>query len=200
MAEANEKKQETVMSVEPLYQRYKAWVLQKEKSKLTTMLVVGTLISAGVIAGVTLVPMIPAWAYPFIVFPIGIFLFLGMLAIAFRSAEANPDRLTIKERWSFKRRIRVFAVVAIIFVTLLLGARTYIPEAVGGAITIAALLGLYNAIRRSPDEIRLDAEGIADPRDVVEEYEERKEYFIPEEEIDDLDDEDFYDELTEKGR
>lgn len=200
MAEANEKKQETVMSVEPLYQRYKEWVLQKEKSKLTTMLVVGTLISAGVIAGVTLVPMIPAWAYPFIVFPIGIFLFLGMLAIAFRSAEANPDRLTIKERWSFKRRIRVFAVVAIIFVTLLLGARTYIPEAVGGAITIAALLGLYNAIRRSPDEIRLDAEGIADPRDVVEEYEERKEYFIPEEELDDLDDEDFYDELTEKGR
>lgn len=201
MTDAKDKqKQENVLNVEPWYNKYKEWSLKQEKGKTISLVVGGLIVSAVVIALVTFVPIIPSWAYPFLTFPIGIFLFLAGLHLSFKYELSHPEHVPIKTRWSFRRRIKMFALFAVLFMALLLGARNYIPEALGGSITIAALIAFYNAIRRSPEEIKLDAAGITDPRDDVGyvEDEERSEFFAPEDDYDE--DSNFYDDLTEKGR
>lgn len=191
-----EKKQEPILNVEPWHTKFKEWSLQQEKNRTITLITIGLVISAVIIAGVTLIPVIPSWAYPFLTFPIGIFLFLAGLHLSFKYEESKEDYVPLKTKWSFKKRLKMFSLFAVIFIAFVLGIRNYIPEALGGSITIAMLLTFYNAVRRSPEELQLDAAGIADPRDVVEYVDEKDHLFAPDEEYD----EEYLNDSVEEGR
>lgn len=170
-----------VFSVERVMENIRERCLSIPKSKARAIIIAGSLISAAIIAAVSLLSFIPQWLNPFITFPIGLFIFLVALYYVHQYQENNPDKLTIKERWSFKSRIKIFAIIGVVYTALLLLASQYIPNALGGVITIAVIFGMYNVIRPSPDEIALAELGLADPRDGDMETvpTEQEQYFVP---------------------
>lgn len=184
MAQKDNLKEPQPFSIERMMASFKEKCLSIPSKKAKTIIIGGTLLSIGIIAAVTLLDFIPQWLFPFLTWPIGIFLFCVGSYCVYKYEEKHPDTLTLKERWSFRRRIKIFSVLGVVYIALLLFVSPYIPNSLGGVITIAVILGAYNAIRRSPDELRLAELGIIDPRDgdILVEDTEKEQYFVPDDE------------------
>lgn len=129
-------------------------------------------------------------------------MFLAGLGIAIRRANADEDIITIKERFSFRQRLKLATIVSIVFVAALLSVSQYIPNSIGGVTAIVYVLSAVNTIRRTPAEVEINQLGLIDERDMTdEEYDaERAQYFseddeeYPDEAADDfeyLDDDEF---------
>lgn len=188
-----------LLGVEKYYNKYANWAVNVPRSKGIGIVVTGLIISAILIVGTIMLSFLPQWSIPLLTWPIGLFLFLAGLAVAIRRANNDEDIITVKERFSFRQRVKIATIVTIVFVGILLSVSSYIPNSIGGAATIVYVLSAINTIRRTPEEVEMSQLGIIDERDITEEDidEERARYFAEEyeedpdqliEELDDLDD------------
>lgn len=98
-------------------------------------------------------------------FPAGIALFLLILGFFTVHARKNPGRKTLKEKFSAMQRIKWSIIGGIAILGLIVSASGFIPYAFGGVIVLAAALGVYNFIQRTPIEIEYYDNGVIDPRD-----------------------------------
>lgn len=188
-----------LLGVEKYYNKYANWSVNVPRSKGIGIIITGLIISAILIVGTIMLSFLPQWSIPLLTWPIGLFLFLAGLAVAIRRANNDEDIITVKERFSFRQRVKIATIVTIVFVGILLSVSSYIPNSIGGAATIVYVLSAINTIRRTPEEVEMSQLGIIDERDITEEDidEERARYFAEEyeedpdlliEELDDLDD------------
>lgn len=191
-----------LLGVEKYYNKYAKWAVNLPPSKVVAGTIVGLIVSAGIILTTMVVSSLPSWSIPLITWPIGLFLFLAGLGIAIRRANADEDIITIKERFSFRQRLKLATIVSIVFVAALLSVSQYIPNSIGGVTAIVYVLSAVNTIRRTPAEVEINQLGLIDERDMTdEEYDaERAQYFseddeeYPDEAADDfeyLDDDEF---------
>lgn len=106
------------------------------------------------------------WIATAIAAPAGVILFFLGLAFVHATRLKNWNMFRIKE--IFPPRIRlIYVTMGLLAVgTLLLLSATWLPLGAGGVIVIATALTAYNAIRRSPDELRYAQMGLPDPREV----------------------------------
>lgn len=171
-----------LFGVEKYYNKYAQWTVDLSQGKGIAIIIVGLILSSGIVATTLLLPL-PEWSIPLLTWPIGLFIFLVLLAIAIRRANNDEDIVTVKERFSFRQRIKIGIIVTIVFVAILLSVSSYIPNSIGGIAAIVYVLSFINTIRRTPEEIELFNLGLIDERDIAEdEYDEEKAQFFEEDE------------------
>lgn len=157
-----------LLGVEKYYSIYYRWCSNLPSSKARLYFFSGVVISLAVIAATIFIPLIPDFALPFLTWPIGVFAFLAGLCIAIRYGETHEEHITVKERFSFKQRIRILSIVSVVVIVLLLYCSQWIPSALGGTILIAYILTVVNTVRRTQGEIEIANLGLIDERDLTE--------------------------------
>lgn len=155
------------LNYKDMYAKYKAWVLSLSSANLKKNMIISGII-------VILLPTIstvgnlfhfPQFITTTISLPAGFLLFAMLLAVAFLSEKKNPERLTLKERYSFNQRLKWVSIAGIVALSLLVFLGPKVPYAFGGIFAMAIGLLVYNGLQRTPSEIEYFDEGVMDPRD-----------------------------------
>lgn len=133
---------------------------QKQKIYAITVLAVALVISV-ILAFVQL----PRLVHVVLGAPMGFLLFLLGFAFIHLRNEAHPEKIRWKERYSPRQRIRISMIVIGVIIVVLIVSNNVIPAFTGGMISEALALGVYNFIRRTPEEIAIAESGEMDPRD-----------------------------------
>lgn len=156
----------TLNTLDPVIARFNKFVEQMEPSKRKTYAI--AVLAAAVIISVILVfVQLPRFVHVILGAPMGFSLFLLGLAFVHLRSEAHPEKVRWKERYSSRQRIKISLVVVGIAVVALIVSSGVIPTFTGGMVAEALALGIYNFIRRTPEEIEIWESGEMDPRDLA---------------------------------
>lgn len=155
-----------VLGFKELHEKYKSWLLALPAETLKKYAIFSAVI-------ILLLPTIASFLEPFIPqplivalsFPAGIGLFLYVLGIAFVMERKNPERPTLKERFSFIQRMKWSIAGGVAALGVIIAIGRYIPYAFGGVLALVTALTVYNILQRTPQEIEYYEHGITDPRD-----------------------------------
>lgn len=155
-----------ILGFKEMHAKYKFWLLSLSAEALKKYAIFAAVIIlilptiASLLESFIPQPLIVALA-----FPAGIGLFLYVLGFAFILERKNPDRLTVKERFSFLQRMKWSIAGGVAALGLIIAIGRYIPYAFGGILVLATALAVYNTLQRTPQEIEYYEKGITDPRD-----------------------------------
>lgn len=151
-------------TIDPLLSRFLAW---GEKLSMGSKLAfcLAPLVITGVVAAVFALMTVPSFVEAIVGVPLGAWLFLsGLLA----GKWYRKDKPPLKERLTFSQRIRWTLVMTTVVVLIAVTVQGRIPFILGGVLVLAAVLGIYNFFRRTPQELEFAAAGEVDPREVQE--------------------------------
>jgi amino acid transporter len=111
---------------------------------------------------------LPTFVYVITAVPAAVLLFLNISALAYFTRTADSRMMSYKDNVPPRRRIRdvLIGVVVFIVALLVIGAAVNIPQGLGGSLVILVALLAYNIMRRTPEELRLAAAGVPDPREI----------------------------------
>lgn len=155
-----------ILGFKDLHAKYKLWLLSLSADALKKYAIFAAVIILVLPAIATLLEkFIPQAILVALSFPAGIGLFLYVLGIAFILERKNPERITIKERFSFLQRMKGSIAGGIVTLGIVIALGKYLPYAFGGVIVLATALAIYNILQRTPLEIEFYEKGITDPRD-----------------------------------
>jgi hypothetical protein len=155
-----------VLSFRDIHAKYKTWFFSLSKTTLKKYAIFAGLIIVALPTLATLLSsFIPQILQVALAFPAGIGLFAYSLGLAFLYEEKYPERLRVKERFSFNQRIKWGVVCGVAALGVLISLGRFIPYAFGGVLVLALALAVYNLLQRTPDEIKLYEAGVVDPRD-----------------------------------
>lgn len=153
-------------ALDPAIARFGKSIEQLEPAKRKVYAI--AILSAAVVISVVLVfVQLPRFVHVILGAPMGFLLFLLGLAFLHIRNEAHPEKVRWKERYSPRQRIKVSLVVVGIMVVVLITSSNVIPAFTGGMVSEALALGIYNFIRRTPEEIEMAEAGEIDPRDLA---------------------------------
>jgi hypothetical protein len=156
----------TLNTLDPVLTRFGKFVEQMEPAKRKTY-AIAILAAATVISVILVFVQLPRFVHVILGAPMGFLLFLLGLAFVHVRNEAHPEKVRWKERYSPRQRIRISMVVIAITVVVLIASSNVIPAFTGGMVSEALALGIYNFIRRTPEEIEIAESGEIDPRDLA---------------------------------
>lgn len=155
-----------VLSFSEIHSKYKTWFLTLSEPVLKKYAIfAGVAILALPTIATLLSNIIPQPLQVALAFPAGIALFFFGLGFAFVFEQKHPERLRIKERFSFNQRIKWAVVGGVACLGIIISLGQVLPYAFGGVIVLALALTVYNLLQRTPDEIKLYEAGVVDPRD-----------------------------------
>jgi len=197
MAKQKKKPQESI-PLEDIFISYRKRVNGLSSSKARTYTISGIALSVILIAvssALFYFHIFGSWIPAFIGAPAGVILFLISLGAIYRTSIGDWGIWQMRERLSFRRRIRRVLIWLVVYLLVFIPLGGYIPYGVGGVVIISLVLTSITFVRRTPEELRLAQEGLPDPRDVAEE-EEKDEYADDEGELEETDEADtvYYDE------
>lgn len=162
----NDQPQQFLFGLETLTQRLYDYVdtLSSSKRKTRGAVWLGIALVFIIVASLPL-PDFLFWLSPIIGLPAGIILFAFILSLL-RVTRAKDWKLVKIKEWAVPRKRVTYVIIGVIlFATFLIFSSTWLPQGVGGALTIVVALSSYNIVRRTPYELELAAKGIPDPRD-----------------------------------
>lgn len=155
---------------ENYYGKVDSWSSSSRKAK--TFLLLGLIIASTALA-VIFDP--PQWVQVAVGAPLGVGLFALFTGFTYLRNEgkrdANSSYLSLREKHSPRQRVRQSAIATGVFLVISIGVQAVIPYLLGGVIALAYMLTIINYLRKTPEEIEMELEGIPDPRD-EEEYSE----------------------------
>lgn len=151
-------------ALDPALARFGKFVERLEPQKQKTY-AIAILAVALVISVVLVFVQLPRFVHVILGAPMGFLLFLLGLAFIHIRNEAHPEKIRWKERYSPRQRIRISMIVIGVMIVVLIVSTNVIPAFTGGMISEALALGIYNFIRRTPEEIAIAESGEMDPRD-----------------------------------
>ena len=156
----------TLNTLDPVLARFGKFVEQLEPAKRKTYAI--AILAAAVVISVILVfVQLPRLVHVILGAPMGLLLFLLGLAFIHIRNEEHPEKIRWKERYSPRQRIKISAIVVAVMVVVLIVSSNAIPAFTGGMVSEALALGIYNFIRRTPEEIEIAESGEIDPRDLA---------------------------------
>lgn len=155
---------------ENYYDKVDGWSEGNRKSM--TFALFGLIIAATVIA----ILLDPArWIQVAVGVPLGVGLFAFIQGFTYlrnnTQRDADSSYLSMRERYSSRQRVRVAGIATGVFVVLSIGVQAFIPYVLGGVIALAYMLTIISFLRKTPEEIEFEVNGIPDPRDMQDEYE-----------------------------
>lgn len=166
---------------ENYYVKVKGWPSGKRRA-LSVMLF--ALIAAG--TALAVVFDLHRWIQVGIGVPLGLGLFAFVLGFTHlrnkAKEEADPHFMTMREKYSAKQRVRISAMILGGFVVGSILIQDFIPYLLGGVIALAFVLSLISFLRKTPQEISFEVNGLRDPRD---EEDSPEEPLVTEEEVSD---------------
>ena len=137
---------------------------------------IGTLVLALALVGVGTI--IPGGNYVSTIFGIGAGVLVASILIGIKHLRTlTKETLTLRERLSPRKRVRIGLITALIGFVIVGFASTNIPYAAGGAVLLTIFIMIGDFIRLTPDEKYRQQEQILDPRD----YDEEPVYVEPDE-------------------
>lgn len=155
-----------ILGFKELHAKYKSWILSLPADTLKKYAIFAAVIILVLPTIATLLErFIPQAILVALSFPAGIGLFLYVLGIAFVLERKKPERVTIKERFSFLQRLKGSVAGGIVTLGIIIALGKYLPYAFGGVLVLATALAIYNILQRTPLEIEFYEKGITDPRD-----------------------------------
>lgn len=156
--------------VEYWYVKFNTWTdSMTANSVFWRNVVLAVLLIAAMVVGANFLPFSPAVQSYFVV-PASLILFLTGLAIIRRVLP--EDRVTIRERFSSRQRRQRGLPFIILALGAFIFANSYLPYLVGGLLFLTLIFTIYNTLRRTPEEIKMDLAGVLDTRDFPAEQEE----------------------------
>jgi uncharacterized membrane protein YkgB len=156
----------TLNTLDPILARFGKFVELMEPAKRKTYTI--AILSVAVVISVVLVFIqLPRYIHVILGAPMGLLLFLLGFAFCHIRNEAHPEKIRWKEKYSPRQRIRISLVVIAIVIVVLVVSSSVIPAFTGGMLSEAVALGIYNFIRRTPEEIKIGESGEIDPRDLA---------------------------------
>ena len=156
----------TLNTLDPVLTRFGKFVEQLDPAKRKTY-AIAILATAVIISVVLVFVQLPRFVHVILGAPMGLLFFLLGLAFIHIRNEENPEKIRWKERYSPRQRIKISAVVVAVMIVVLIVTSNVIPAFTGGMVSEAIALGIYNFIRRTPEEIALAESGEIDPRDLA---------------------------------
>lgn len=155
-----------ILGFKDMHSKYKLWLLSLPADTLKKYAIFAAVIILVLPTVATLLEkFIPQAILVALSFPAGIVLFLYVLGIAFILERKNPERTSLKERFSFLQRLKGSIAGGIVMLGIVIALGKYLPYAFGGVIILATALTIYNILQRTPLEIEYYEKGITDPRD-----------------------------------
>lgn len=153
-----------LMTWNDMHDKFKAWVLNLGSGDLKKYAIFAAVIIIA-LPGIATVLSFPRFLLVITALPAAFLIFLSGLAFAFIHEAKKPEWKTVKERYSFKQRLKIVIIGGVFIFAFVVFLSSYLPYAYGGVIVGALALTGYNAIIRTPLEIAYDEQGIMDPRD-----------------------------------
>lgn len=173
--------------IDPFLERFYLWVDKTPAPKLKTLTftVLGAMFAVSVLFAFLPLNTLFRYISAIIGLPFGIiaaFTIVGLLH-ARNKAKAKEDSSYIppRLRYSPAQRRRSAIIWGVVVLIASIAGNQFVPYITGGIIVTALLLVGYNFIRRTPEEIARDNDGLPDPRDIVEGDEDNE--LVPEDEI-----------------
>lgn len=156
----------TLNTLDPVLARFGKFVEQMDVTKRKTYAI--AILSVAVVVSVILAFIqLPRFVHVILGAPMGLLLFLLGLGFVHVRNEAHPDKIRWKEKYSPRQRIKISAVVIAVMIVVFIVSNNVIPAFTGGMVSEALALGIYNFIRRTPEEIEIAESGEMDPRDLA---------------------------------
>lgn len=162
------------------YTKVEEWPSNKRKSLTYTLL---ALIVAATAIAVLLDPV--RWIQVSVGVPLGVGLFAFFQGYTHLRANEKRDSdesfLSLREKKSPRQRVQIAAIATGVFIVVSIIVQSFIPYVLGGVVALAYMLSAISFLRKTPEEIEMEVNGIPDPRDAAREV---KEIEPVEEEID----------------
>lgn len=156
----------TLNTLDPVLARFGKFVEHMDVAKRKTYAI--AILSVAVVISVILAFIqLPRFVHVVLGAPMGLLLFLLGLGFVHVRNEAHPDKIRWKEKYSPRQRIKISAVVIAVMIVVFIVSNNVIPAFTGGMVSEALALGIYNFIRRTPEEIEIAESGEMDPRDLA---------------------------------
>lgn len=160
--------------IDPFLERFYSWVDKTPVSKIKTLTF--SVVAAVVVVSVlfAFLPLNTLFRYisAIIGLPFGIivaFTIVGLLHVRNKAkAKEDANYVPSRLRHSPTQRRRSAMIWGVVVLIASIAGNQFVPYITGGVIVTALLLVGYNFIRRTPEEIARDNEGLPDPRDIVE--------------------------------
>lgn len=168
------------------------WPVQKSKTFAIVTAVVLVVLSA-----VFFFVEVPRFVHAALGTPLGLMIFAIAIGGAHLFHLKHPEKTRLREKHPPMRRLRMGLTAYAVLAALLLFISSYIPVILGGSVTVALALCIYEFIRRSREEVALNESGQLDPRD-IEDLERRSKAHKEEEEQREL--QEFLENLPEEQR
>lgn len=155
-----------ILGFKDFHAKYKSWVLSLPERTLKKYAIFAAVMIILLPTIASLLEFIlPKFLVVALAFPAGIGLFLYILGFTFLLERKNPERPTVKERFSFLQRMKWSIAGGVITLAVIITLGRYIPYAFGGVLVLATTLAVYNLLQRTPEEISYYENGVTDPRD-----------------------------------
>ncbi|MBC9705829.1 MAG: hypothetical protein H9W81_12830 [Enterococcus sp.] len=167
---------------EKYYQKIDSWSSGNRKT-------MSFILFALIIAGTTLAAMfdLERWIQVAVGVPLGIGLFGFALGWNYFRTEIKKGEdssyLSLREKNSPRQRVRLALIATGVFIVISIAVQAFIPYLLGGVLALCYMLSAISFLRKTPEEIDMEVNGIPDPRDEVVEDEvvEVEEEISPEE-------------------
>jgi hypothetical protein len=169
---AKQKKQAETVPLNDVIEPFRQRVIGMSSQKVKTYTIIGLVVSAVLITGASLLyamNILGSWVPATIGSPAGVILFLLALGFVYRNEEKEWSLFQMRERLSFRQRIRRIFIWLAIYAVIFIPFGRYIPYGLGGAILISLVMACIVFCRRTPTELALAQQGLPDPRDISEE-------------------------------
>jgi hypothetical protein len=169
---AKQKKQAETVPLNDVIEPFRQRVIGMSSQKVKTYTIIGLIVSAVLITGASLLytmNILGSWVPATIGSPAGVILFLLALGFVYRNEEKEWSLFQMRERLSFRQRIRRVFIWLAIYAVIFIPFGRYIPYGLGGAILISLVMTCIVFCRRTPTELVLAQQGLPDPRDISEE-------------------------------
>jgi hypothetical protein len=169
---AKQKKQAETVPLNDVIEPFRQRVIGMSSQKVKTYTIIGLVVSAVLITGASLLyamNILGSWVPATIGSPAGVILFLLALGFVYRNEEKEWSLFQMRERLSFRQRIRRIFIWLAIYAVIFIPFGRYIPYGLGGAILISLVMTCIVFCRRTPTELALAQQGLPDPRDISEE-------------------------------
>jgi hypothetical protein len=169
---AKQKKQAETVPLNDVIEPFRQRVIGMSSQKVKTYTIIGLVVSAVLITGASLLyamNILGSWVPATIGSPAGVILFLLALGFVYRNEEKEWSLFQMRERLSFRQRIRRVFIWLAIYAVIFIPFGRYIPYGLGGAILISLVMTCIVFCRRTPTELALAQQGLPDPRDISEE-------------------------------
>ncbi len=148
--------------------KYKTWLLGLPPKTLKKYAIFAAVIILVLPTVASLLEnIIPKFLTVALAFPAGVGLFAYLLGVAFFIERKRPQKLTIKERFSFSQRMKGTISGGLVAIALIIYVGRYIPYSFGGILALTVALTVYNLLQRTPQEIEIYESGALDPRDEI---------------------------------